>query len=490
MMTTDAGGDTDTNHQGGKRFKRLGKPLHVAKEDAKKLMKRIKEIQNSKASAAAKKALLKKVIPQWFRKGANGQEEILTDIHVEVDDGGGDDNTEQDQPAEPDEPDADAVEPDESFSGSNADIKDGNARSLRTLDNISQHHKHSQCPKDVEKLITTLVLQTTLDRLPLIKETCHRWKSPIITVVYLTEDESNNIWEQTVEDYSSHCGEHLQMIPYIAANEDERKFAYPINKMRNIGLDHVVTSHVLVLDIDLIPSNQLDTALTKAIELTISARLDDDGDKGVDPKDAIIVPAFERKSPMPCKTLEDCQHFIAGDEKFIPSSIDELTRCLLDEKCLIFQSDVNPEGHADTNSMQWLTNEACRTSLTHIECFRSLRYEPYLVIPWCELEKNGRLRLALHGPRSPYYDERFYGYGKNKIQQIAHLRERGYKFQIMPSNGFLVHHPHPESITKEIWNDRKNHELHNHMDKLYPEYLNALIHKYEDFYNETPLCKT
>ena len=132
------------------------------------------------------------------------------------------------------EPDADAVEPDESFSGSNADIKDGNARSLRTLDNISQHHKHSQCPKDVEKLITTLVLQTTLDRLPLIKETCHRWKSPIITVVYLTEDESNNIWEQTVEDYSSHCGEHLHMIPYIAANEDERKFAYPINKMRNM----------------------------------------------------------------------------------------------------------------------------------------------------------------------------------------------------------------------------------------------------------------
>jgi hypothetical protein len=40
----------------------------------------------------------------------------------------------------------------------------------------------------------------------------------------------------------------------------------------------------------------------------------------------------------------------------------------------------------------------------------------------------------------PYYDERFHGYGKNKIQHVAHLRVMGYQFAILPE-GFIVHYP-------------------------------------------------
>jgi hypothetical protein len=459
------------NHTGaehevaGRGFKKFKKPLHVAKEDAKNIMKRLKEIKNSKASVAAKKGLVRKVIPEWFRN--------------EEESGGIGDAL--DRVSEGDEPDADAIEQEEFIKSSSS-----GRQILRTLGNKSQHYTNSQCPRDVELLTTTLVVQTTFDRLPLIQETCRRWKSPIILVVYLSPDESQNIWDKTVQDYSSLC-DHLEMIPYIAASEDERKFAYPINKMRNIGLDHVITSHVLVLDVDLIPSSHLDDALVKAIELAIEARLDDDGDRGIDPKDAIVVPAFERKSPIACKTLQDCQNLMTQDAQFIPATMTELEHCLSDEKCLVFQSDVNFEGHADTHSMQWLKDEQ-KASLTPIKCFRSLRYEPYVVIPWCALEKNARQRIAVHAPRSPYYDERFHGYGKNKIQQIAHLRERGFTFKVMPSTGFVVHHPHPESITKEIWNDRENNELHQQMDALYPQYLKDLIREYQSIYNDTPLC--
>ena len=42
-----------------------------------------------------------------------------------------------------------------------------------------------------------------------------------------------------------------------------------------------------------------------------------------------------------------------------------------------------------------------------LECFGSSRYEPYLVLP-------------LTG--TPRYDERFSGYGKNKIQFVQHVR--------------------------------------------------------------------
>ena len=48
--------------------------------------------------------------------------------------------------------------------------------------------------------------------------------------------------------------------------------------------------------------------------------------------------------------------------------------------------------------------------VSRISCFHSLRYEPYLVVPL--------------GGATPYFDERFVGYGKNKIQHVTHLRCR------------------------------------------------------------------
>lgn len=87
------------------------------------------------------------------------------------------------------------------------------------------------------------------------------------------------------------------------------------------------------------------------------------------------------------------------------------------------------------------------------------------------------------------YDERFYGYGKNKIQYIAHLRQRGFKFAVMQPAGFVIHHPHPESITKQIWNDKQNNELHHQMDELYPQYIREIYKQYDGNFIETPICK-
>lgn len=43
----------------------------------------------------------------------------------------------------------------------------------------------------------------------------------------------------------------------------------------------------------------------------------------------------------------------------------------------------------------------------------------------------------------PLYDERFVGYGWNKVQWIEHLRYIGYRFYVF-NNGFIIHCPHPE----------------------------------------------
>lgn len=474
------------------------KPLYIAKEDAKHIMKRLKEIKNEKMSIEKRKALIKKIIPEWFRKEHHISEDL--DITDPEELNTGNVVTKQEEAVEPD---FDAVAPDEeiktpelskrnSNEGPGQDETDSNSNIdvARTLQNRGIHAKDSQCPRGVEDISTTLVIQSTLDRARLIFMTCQKWRDPINLVVYLSSEESSsNDWDKFKEESKNVCP-HVKIIVYHSKSSDERRLEYPINKLRNIGLDHVITSHVLVIDIDFIPSERLDNAVHKAIDLSIEARMDDDGNRGVDPKDALVIPAFERKLPssIECKTLQDCQNISAQDPTFIPKSMKDLRQCVQDENCVVFQSDVNVEGHFDTGSNQWLAKNDTE-SLSVIECFHSQRYEPYVVLPWCPLEHNAVQRIARRVPRSSYYDERFYGYGKNKIQQIAHLREHGFKFQVIPATGFLVHHPHPESETKSVWNDKSNFDLHKKMDELYPKYLQELRSLYDGNFVETKLCQ-
>jgi hypothetical protein len=124
-----------------------------------------------------------------------------------------------------------------------------------------------------------------------------------------------------------------------------------------------------------------------------------------------------------------------------------------------------------------------KTVFTKISCFHTARYEPYVVLRWCPTDVDSKLPVA------PYYDERFHGYGKNKIELISHLRKQGYRFSILPE-GFIVHNPHPESTIKETWNDRKGSDLHESMEQLYTGFLNELESMYQDAHETSiKLCK-
>ena len=115
-----------------------------------------------------------------------------------------------------------------------------------------------------------------------------------------------------------------------------------------------------------------------------------------------------------------------------------------------------------------------------IPCFDSLRYEPYVVIRWCPSSSDEKSTTTSSNivPVAPYYDERFHGYGKNKIQLISHLRFMGYQFAVLPSGGFIVHNPHVESSSKAVWNNVHEHALHHTMDALYQSFLNELVSIY------------
>lgn len=343
----------------------------------------------------------------------------------------------------------------------------------RTLLNVHEFLNMSQCPGSVETISTTLLIQCSLDRLWILQEeTCRRWRDPIVVVVYLKSR------EYSFDELNASCPQ-LTVVPFVAANS-EQEWHYPVNHLRNLGLDVVQTSHVLVIDADFVPSEDLQQTIRDVLENRRRQRNVAESQIAPENRDAIVIPAFERVEDC---SKNDCNTFLRSNSSFLPHNMDELQDCVKSRSCAVFQSKNNWEGHYSTQSHVWLRGDFYEGNVTLVDhslskiirrvpCFDSLRYEPYVVIRWCP-------STADQKPVAPYYDERFYGYGKNKIQLISHLRFLGYQFSILPG-GFIVHNPHQESDAKHVWNDVQDFKLHEIMDALYPKFLRELYSMYHN----------
>jgi len=399
-------------------------------------------------------------------------------------------------------------------------------RHQRSLQNMYDLPPSSSCPADLSQddISTTLVTQCSLNRVDLLVETCNRWGGPIVLSLFLANEEEEEEWSGKQSNWEEMCPQ-LTVLPHIATAEEREDGAYPVNLLRNIGLDAVKTSHVFMMDVDFIPSVDLHATIGDVLNARHKMQKVE-GDKGGDDngggaRDALIVPAFERKLSKPCQTIAQCQRYINEDSNFIPKTVDGLRDCTKKgdkEGCIVFQSDNNWEGHHTTHSEQWLKGDwyddgdyrEPRTEagdkkkrgrkekidlarkIKSVKCFDSLRYEPWVVIRWCpssssskyiEKGEDGRIR-----PVAPYFDERFHGYGKNKIEMTSHLRFLGYEFSILPMS-FIIHQPHPVSKAKIVWQNVEGEDLHYDMDSLYPKFLRELAMKYDGGKNAIPTCR-
>ena len=375
-----------------------------------------------------------------------------------------------------------------------------------TLQNMDELLPSSSCPANlsINDISTTLVTQCSLNRIDLLVETCNRWEGPIVLVLYLANENEEMAWAGKASLWGAMCPQ-MRIIPHLAERIERDAGGYPVNKLRNIGLDAVQTSHVFVMDADFVPSVDLHATIGDAIRAR-DERKQSEGDapKNQEERNALIVPAFERKSPDPCDSIERCRKYIKEDSNFIPMSIAGLRECVEDKNCIVFQSDMNWEGHHSTHSERWIKGDwydddndydsrngegnkvDLGRNIKSISCFDSVRYEPWVVLRWCPSMSPGESAGAIR-PVAPYFDERFHGYGKNKIEMIAQLRFMGFTFSILPLS-FIVHQPHPESKAKKVWMDM-DEDLHHTMDALYPKFLRELANKYDGGKNAIPTCR-
>ncbi|KAM6435303.1 beta-1,4-glucuronyltransferase 1 [Liasis olivaceus] len=195
------------------------------------------------------------------------------------------------------------------------------------------------------------------------------------------------------------CGDVFAKLAQLGAGRrnyamDAANASYPNNLLRNVAREAAGRHWVLVVDMDMVPSEGLREdflALPKAT---------DEGTPWV-----FVVPAFEIRHT-----------------RRIPATKAELVQLYQVGEIRPFYEELCPRCQAPTNFSHWL-NLPMGSSLR-------VAYEVEWRDPWEP--------FYVSANSVPPYDERFKQYGFNRISQACELHIAGYRFAVL-SNAFLVH---------------------------------------------------
>jgi len=303
----------------------------------------------------------------------------------------------------------------------------------------------ASCPRlQAEDVAVTLITQTSVDRIWMVEHICTRWQGPFVVVVYIGTDNSIKTIVDHIDGLSSNLGTYqyacatLHLVPSVSNDEQ-----YPINKLRNIGINNVQTSHFLMIDIDFWPDKGLHKLLTTSDEVVWHLKSN--------PLGAFVVPAFQKNQLYPmCRTIRECRK---KHEHLMPYDRKQLKKCVVLMECSPFDYR-NAAGHETTDFNTWINMK--QLTVNQLLCTKSIRYEPYVVLRKC--------------PSTPLYAEDFTGYGKNKIQLVSHLRFAGFQFYVIPFH-YLIHFPHPKSLAKKKWRTTKMASENDALYSLFYEFL-------------------
>lgn len=264
---------------------------------------------------------------------------------------------------------------------------------------------------------TTLVTQLSLDRLDKFVLLLSHWDGPMSLALYGTDAQAWNFTkfladEGVVRD---------NLIIHIVYKYGR---FYPVNHLRNLALSTVTTPYMFLSDADFLPSFGLFNYLKRANKALMK-----------DKKRALVIPAFN------------------GEEGFIyPSSKQDLQEQLDKGSVRMFCVWCAHQTHGQTNYTVWAT----ATQPYKVEW--AFHFEPYVVVD----------------RDAPRYDERFIGYGWNKVSQITELKAQGYEFVVLP-DVYTIHSPHKRTHDREIWK-RKNYKFC--INSLWKKFIQDLLQKY------------
>ena len=351
----------------------------------------------------------------------------------------------------------------------------------------------------------TLVTAGTFTRVEAVRTTIDRWKGPMVIVMYINAANQHDDAEKqkiAITDEFKDVRENIRVVYYvnmpatqkeresIAAmqalidgnpeytkaqrkavnNVEELSNRYPINTMRNVALDQAATNWVLVLDMDMVPSEGLYEAM-KTNHLVEAAKLY---------LPVLIVPHFElltcpKTPPVVPKNMEEFVgelsksmlrpfHAKAYD---VPRYLDSVKAGLRSwgqidsyrefaKSCPAYPHQVhghNVVGVLQTRYDAWVYNSMLNYTglygVSNTKHFDYRHYEPFVAVR--RVEANGKL--------TPRFSEYFVGRNLNKVSWLGQLHTRAFHFVVVLSD-FVVHYPH-KTTHEALFPDKKNNIGHS-----------------------------
>lgn len=251
---------------------------------------------------------------------------------------------------------------------------------------------------------------------------------------------------------------------------------FPVNELRNLALSKVKTTHIMYIDVDFWPSDDLYETIMGSDERSSnesSGKFNNDQQQTSnpssqrirkylfdDPKLALVIPAFQLRRQ--CKEWKDCR------EDNLPHmeasrNFNGMTHEMVKHKSITVFDPTNKGGHGSTDYKNWFGQPP--GSLVDIECLQSNRYEPFVMIRYCK--------------DLPPFQTVFAGYGKNKVTWMMQVIASGYVFSQV-GRAYLMHYPHLDSASRQLWNGhgrasktiktRKTDSKRGQVDKLFVDF--------------------
>ena len=321
---------------------------------------------------------------------------------------------------------------------------------------VMTNKRAQECePLSSQQVDFTLVTQTSANRLWLLEEHCRRWGPHQISVTVGGPDLKEKDVYEKIRGMSS-CD--LSRMKVTLVTDFQGDLDYPVNRMRNIALASISTSHAVYVDMDFLLSNNVYD------ELLLHR------DSLLDVKTALVMPAFELLPFCELGTIEGNSTCTEEQLSIIPTTKKQARDLYIPSDgtkypggITAFDRKWNRHGHASTDYTSWFEQE--EFSLEPLKCITSDKYEPYLVFRNCK--------------NVPPFPEDFSGFGRNKIVWVQQLRRAGWKFLRM-GGSFVTHLPHDKSNAFHQWRSTNKAHHINPVDDISESFRRWMIEQVPD----------
>lgn len=325
---------------------------------------------------------------------------------------------------------------------------------LPKFDIVTGFFEEGTCDSE---LTVSLVTHCSLDRRSQLLEQLQAWQSAASVALYLP-DASDTLKSEAraliIKAFEAN-GSHPLRVSLLLGTSNGSKWhdpqyteatgkhghEYPINALRNLAADQALSKVVLLIDVDFVPSSDLRPALSQAAAAAAATASDSEIDC-ID-RTCIVIPTWEESE--------------SGRLDKLPRDVTALLPLVRGGLVQPFQSKIFAKGHAPTDFCRWLSASEPYT-VDYAD-----KFEPFVAMRW--------------GPGTPRFDERFRGYGNNKIQFFRHVAHEGFRFVVWPKHFFIARGHAKSQAWLDMYGGSNSHgsdKLRAMKKKLYTDFVQEL----------------